>query len=133
AQRAGADGEPLETIAEGGFVGLRSLLSAGVVFAIAVVVGVAMTNALPPQGEREVLRSHIVQPFDPRVHASPLSGFRSFLKPPQSDRLLFTVGGLEPGSRIRLATLDTYDGVVFSVDGERQGSTSGVFARIPYR
>lgn len=133
ASSAGAPGEPLETIADGGFVGFRSLLSAGLVFAVAVTAGVAMTNVLPPQGEREVLRSHTVQPFDPRTHASPLSGFRSFLKQPQSDRLLFTVGGLEPGARVRLATLDTYDGVVFSVDAERQGSSSGVFARVPYR
>lgn len=133
ASRASESGEPLETIADGGFVGFRSLLSAGLVFAIAVVGGVAMTNTLPPQGAREVLRSSITQPFDPRAHASPLAGFRSYLKSPQVDRLMLTVGGLEPGARVRLATLDVYDGVVFAVDGERQGSSSGVFARIPYR
>ncbi|HRQ00965.1 MAG TPA: transglutaminase-like domain-containing protein, partial [Terrimesophilobacter sp.] len=118
--------------ADGGFVGLRSLVRAGVVFSVAVAAGVGASTVLPP-GEREVLRSHVVQPFDPRAHASPLSGFRSFLKDPLADRLLLTVGGLEPGARLRLATLDVYDGVVFSVDGERQGSSSGVFARIPYR
>lgn len=133
ASRASESGEPLETIADGGFVGFRSLLSAGLVFTVAVVGGVAMANTLPPESAREVLRSNITQPFDPRAHASPLSGFRSYLKPPLVDRLLLTVGGLEPGARVRLATLDVYDGVVFSVDGERQGSSSGVFARIPYR
>lgn len=127
------DGEPLETVADGGFVGVRTLARAGIVFAVAVVAGIGMTTALPPAGEREVLRSSMVQPFDPRAHASPLSGFRSYLKSPQSDRLLLTVGGLAPGSLIRLATLDSYDGIVFSVDSERIGSSSGVFARIPYR
>ena len=127
------DGEPLETVADGGFVGVRTLVRAAIVFSIAVVAGIGMTTAVPPTGDRDVLRSGIVQPFDPRAHSSPLSGFRSYLKPPQSDRLLLTVGGLAPGSLVRLATLDTYDGIVFSVDSERAGSSSGVFARIPYR
>ncbi|MBX3093095.1 MAG: transglutaminase domain-containing protein [Cryobacterium sp.] len=130
---ASVDAAPLETVADGGFVGTRTLVSAAVVFTIAAVAGVGMTALLPPSGEREVLRSSTVQPFDPRQHSSPLSEFRAFLKEPQSDRLLLTVGGLEPGARVRLATLDSYDGIVYAVDGERQGSTSGVFARIPYR
>lgn len=130
---ASDDGASLETVADGGFVGMRTLLSAAVVFSIAAGASVGLATALPPSGEREVLRSNTVQPFDPRQHSSPLSEFRSFLKQPQSDRLLLTVGGLEPGARVRLATLDSYDGIVYAVDGERQGSASGVFARIPYR
>ncbi|WP_414172176.1 transglutaminase domain-containing protein [Clavibacter tessellarius] len=49
------------------------------------------------------------------------------------------MSGLPAGGRIRLAALDTYDGVVYGVggarggDASRTGQASGTFARVPYR
>jgi hypothetical protein len=74
-----------------------------------------------------------VQPFDPRDYVSPLAGFRSFWRQPQATATQFSVIGLPAGSRIRLATLDSYDGIVFSVGSDRVTSESGSFTRVPYR
>jgi len=47
--------------------------------------------------------------------------------------VLFSVSGLPEGGRIRIATLDTYDGIVYSVGSEAVTSESGSFTRVPYR
>jgi hypothetical protein len=47
------------------------------------------------------------------------------------DEVLMDVTGLPPGAGIRLATLDTYDGVVFSVGSAAITSESGSFTRVP--
>ncbi|MDP3208291.1 MAG: transglutaminase-like domain-containing protein, partial [Rhodoglobus sp.] len=80
-----------------------------------------------------MLRTVIVQPFDPRDYVSPLSGFRRNWQPANINTALFTIGGLPSGARVRLATLDTYDGVVFSVGSAEESTASGSFTRVPYR
>ncbi|WP_168627838.1 transglutaminaseTgpA domain-containing protein [Cryobacterium sp. BB307] len=124
---------PLETRPDGPFVGVRTLLSAGAIFAIAASTGVGAATLLPPGHERIVLRSSIEQPFDPRDYASPLVGFRAMLTQPEATRTLFTVDGLPPGTFIRVATLDTYDGIVYSVGTPDVESASGSFTRLPFR
>ncbi len=88
--------------------------------------------SLPPTGQREVLRSAIEQPFDPRAYPSPLSGFRRYEQEQQAGRTQLTVSGLPRGGRIRIATLDTYDGIVYSVGSDQVTSESGSFTRVPY-
>ena len=88
---------------------------------------------VPPQSEREVLRTAVEQPFDPREHPSPLSGFRSYLEPAKADEPMLTVSGLGADRRLRIATLDTYDGVTYSVGSGDATSPSGSFTRVPYR
>ncbi len=127
-----SQGRPLETVSDGGFPGVRSLLSAGLILVIAAGASVAASSALPPTGERQVLRTAVVQPFDPRDYASPLSGFRHYELPQTADRTVFSVTGLPAGSRIRIATLDTYDGIVYSVGSDAVSSDSGSFTRVPY-
>jgi len=78
-----------------------------------------------------VLRTSIEQPFDPRDYVSPLSGFRSYWQPRLLNDVLFQVRGLPEGARIRLATLDTYDGVVYAVGSNTVSSLSGSFTRVP--
>jgi transglutaminase-like putative cysteine protease len=104
----------------------RTLIAAGIVVAIAFVSSVAATNAVPPTGERLVLRSAIIQPFDPRDYVSPLIGFRNYEQPDSIAQAMLTVSGLPNGARIRIATLDSYDGVVYSV-----GGASASFTRVP--
>lgn len=120
--------------------GARRLVSAAVIIALGIAAGTAAAIAVPSGTAREVLRSHVQQPFNPNDYASPLSGFRSYLQPPTVDEALLQVTGLPPGARLRLATLDSYDGVVFSAGGEagaaasESGSAdSGSFTRLPYR
>ncbi|MWJ84017.1 transglutaminase domain-containing protein, partial [Clavibacter michiganensis] len=120
--------------------GTRAGISAVVVLAAALAAGVAATGAAPPDASRTGLRSTVEQPFDPREQVSPLSSFRTYWKTPTVDETLLTVAGLPVGGRVRLAALDTYDGVVYgtggargSVDASRTGQASGTFARVPYR
>jgi hypothetical protein len=110
---------------------VRPAIAALVVLAIACTAGVAGAQALGPRGPRDVLRSAVERPFDPRDYASPLSGFRSYWSAESVDAPLFDVAGLPDGARIRLAALDTYDGVVYSVGDAESRGESGFFARVP--
>lgn len=126
-----ANGRSLETVTDTAFVGLRPLLSAGLIIAVAAGSAVALTNGLPPSGPRQVLRTAIQQPFDPQDYASPLSGFRHYELPATVDQTILSVTGLPAGGRIRIATLDTYDGIVYSVGNAAVSSDSGTFTRVP--
>ncbi|MBX3092721.1 MAG: transglutaminase domain-containing protein, partial [Cryobacterium sp.] len=126
-----ADGQPVERIADGGFVGARTLLSAGVILAIAAAASFGASQFLPPTNDRVVLRTTIAHPFDTRNYSSPLSGFRKYEQPSLNGRTILTVTDLPAGSRIRIATLDTYDGVVYSVGEGSVNSASGSFTRVP--
>lgn len=114
---------------ERSFAAARSVTVATVAVAVAVAAGVAVTTVLPTTAARTVARTTAMPPFNPRDYASPLSGFRSYLQPATAHRALFTVTGAGRLRTIRLATLDTYNGVVYSV-GTQPGD-SGAFARVP--
>ncbi|MFS4506826.1 transglutaminase-like domain-containing protein [Clavibacter sp. Sh2141] len=133
-------GIPVESASDRRRSGTRAGASAVAVLAVALVAGLAATSAAPPDASRTGLRSTVEQPFDPRAQVSPLSSFRTYWKAPAVGDTLLTVAGLPPGGRVRLAALDTYDGVVYgvggargSVDASRTGQASGTFARVPYR
>ncbi|GAB3156966.1 transglutaminase domain-containing protein [Microbacterium neimengense] len=79
-------------------------------------------------GDRQVLRDHIVPPLTLHDYASPLASYRKYERDGAEARL-FTVTGLPAGTRVRLATLDAYDGVVYKVSGAG-GAGSGVFSRV---
>jgi len=113
--------------------GIRTIVAAGVILAIAGGAGAAAAVYAPPAGPREVARSTVTQPFDPRDYVSPLAGFRRYFQPATASEVLFSVSGLPTGGRIRIATLDTYDGVVYSVGSAAVTSESGSFTRVPYR
>ncbi len=109
----------------------RTLVAAVAILAITSTASVAAVAALPPQREREVLRNVVAQPFDPRDHASPLAEFRRYLREDRADEVMLRIAGLPSGARIRLATLDSYDGVVYAVGSASVDSASGVFVRLP--
>ncbi|MBG6054536.1 hypothetical protein IWX81_000926 [Salinibacterium sp. CAN_S4] len=116
---------------DAGVAGLRTAVSAAVILAVASTAAIGAVTLAPPAADRTVLRTAIVQPFDPRDYVSPLSAFRSYWQPATVDSTLFQVTGLPQGGRIRLATLDTYNGVVYSVGSSRVTSQSGSFTRVP--
>jgi hypothetical protein len=123
---------PGEARADTRFVGLRTLTSAVVILVLVVATAVAVTTGLPPAGTRTVLRTTTTQPFEPRNYASPLAGFRTYWQKPKTDDVLLTVRGLPKGSRIRIATMDSYDGVVYSVGSPAVNPASGTFSRVPF-
>jgi len=127
------DGTGAVVPSEHRLVGLRTIVAAGVILAVAGAAGAGAATLAPPTGPREVLRAALVQPFDPRDYVSPLAGFRRYLQAGESTDVLFTVTGLPADARIRVATLDTYDGIVYSVGSEAVASESGSFTRVPYR
>ena len=100
----------------------------GIAAALVVSAGVA-TYALPAGAARTVARTAATPPFNPNDYPSPLSGFRSYLEPARANTALFTVSSLGSVRRLRIATMDAYNGIVYSV-GTQPGD-SGAFARIP--
>jgi len=109
----------------------RTLASALVILAVAGAGSLAAVAAVPVTGERDVLRNAVAQPFDPRDYASPLSGFRRYLRDDATDTVMLEVSGLPAGARIRIATLDSYDGVIYAVGSPTVDSASGTFVRLP--
>ncbi|CAN5486345.1 transglutaminase-like domain-containing protein [soil metagenome] len=115
----------------GSGVGARNLLAGAALLGVAAAASIGAATVLPPVGDRDVLRTAIEQPFDPRDYPSPLSGLRRYLRDDRAAATLFTVAGLPKNARIRIATLDSYDGVVYAVGSDKVDSASGSFVRIP--
>ncbi|ROQ41274.1 transglutaminase superfamily protein [Frondihabitans sp. PhB188] len=112
-------------------VARRAIGGAVLTLAIASAAAVAATTTLAPAGARWVARDAVVKPFDPRDYVSPLSGFRSYEQTPTVDRPQLTVTGLTSGQFLRIAALDTYDGVEYSVGSDQVSTASGTFTRVP--
>lgn len=107
----------------------QRLAGAGAMLAVAVAGGALIGPYLPGARAhaRVVLRA--VPPFDVNDYPSPLAGFRAFTKdaPPGVSvygKRLFTTTGLPPGSRVRIAAMDTYDGLVWGVANAAGGTSS---------
>jgi transglutaminase-like putative cysteine protease len=85
--------------------------------AIVVIAAVASVglNIVMPAPQRFVLRDTVVPPLHLEQYASPLTMFR-YLETTLQDQTLFTISGVATGSRVRLAAVDAYDGVVYNVD-----------------
>ena len=131
AQALDRDGRPRESVGDKNFAGFRTAIGAGLIVALAAGSAVAATMYLPPTAQRHVLRTAIEKPFDPRAYASPLSGFRHYEETLDANATMLTVTGLPIGGRIRIATLDTYDGIIYSVGSSQVTSESGSFTRVP--
>lgn len=126
-------GLTVETRRERSSTAVLTATGATVMLAGAAVVGISATALMPPPSDRQVVRTAVEQPFDPRAYPSPLSGFRSYLEPASASDPMLSVSGLPADRRIRIATLDTYDGVTYSVGSAAVTSASGSFTRLPYR
>jgi len=106
----------------------RRLIGTAIIVASAVVIGgVGGTLLAPPPGQRFVLRDEVQPPVEPLNYPTPLGGFRSYVKN-LDDRALFAVSGIRSGQTLRLATLDSYNGVLWSVAGaDTATDASGAF------
>jgi transglutaminase-like putative cysteine protease len=111
----------------------RRTAAAVVLIGAVAVAGFVGGPRLPlvQANDRYLLRENIDPPFDPFEYPSPLAEYRDFVKT-RKDNVLFTVEGLPEGVPIRLATMDSYDGLVWRVtsgEGVRSGA-SGYFERV---
>jgi transglutaminase-like putative cysteine protease len=114
-------------------VASRAVAGTIVTLLVAGAVSAAVVEAAPPSAPRTVARSVVDAPFDPRRLVSPLTRLRVYEQQPAVDDTLLTVDGLEAGALLRLATLDTYDGVAYTVGSAEVSSDSGTFDRVPSR
>ncbi|GAA4178211.1 transglutaminaseTgpA domain-containing protein [Gryllotalpicola koreensis] len=102
----------------------RKLVGMGTVVLGALVAG-SLVGAVvqPATAQRVVARDEIVPPFDPLDYPAPLAAFRHYVND-QTKKTLFTVDGLAPGSYVRLATMDSWNGVVWNVSRD-SGTANG--------
>ena len=106
-----------------GAAGKRRILAGAALLVAAAVVGIGASAVAAPAGPRYVLRDVVIPPFDIREYPSPMQAFRAYVRDHPEDAL-FTVSGLPAGGRVRLATMDAYDGTVYNVSDEGAGSSS---------
>lgn len=109
----------------------RTALGAGML-AAALALAVAVVPFAARGAEREVLRSAVGPDIDLSAEVSPLSQYRALYADERADEVLFTVesaAGSLP-ERLRVATLDAYDGEVFRSGGEG-AADAGRFVRVP--
>lgn len=108
---------------------LRKKVAGSVVVVLAAVLigAFAGSSLAPAPNNRFVLREEVQPPFEPLNYPSPFTAFRKYTKTLEETEL-FSVTGLQPNDRIRLATLDTYDGILWGVAGSTVATDgSGAF------
>lgn len=95
---------------------VRRIAAGLAVLGVAGLVATASAPAVLGDTNRYTLRDDVVPPLDLHQYASPLTGYR-YLERNQKQVPLLSVSGLQPGQRLTLAVLDSYNGNVFDVDG----------------
>lgn len=105
---------------------VRRHLLAAALAAVALVAGFAIAPAASGWTDRSVLREGIEPMIVVQQQTSPLSSYRSWFSGGTLDATVVEVQG-DPGAvdRIRLVTLDAYDGEDFHLDGDDR------FSRLP--
>jgi len=93
-------------------------------------VGATAASVALPVPPRNVVRAELQPPFEPRRHDSPLAGFRAAFDEEVADDVMLDIRGLPDGAGVRMATLDSYDGIVYTV-GEEWSARSSTGAEIP--
>lgn len=106
----------------------RRIAAGSAILVLALGTGMVSADAVTPTSARQVLRDSVVPPLDLKDYPSPLVAFRKYVRD-YKDKTLFTVSGLPDGARVRLATLDRFDGIVYNVSGDGTAG-SGTFARV---
>ena len=105
--------------------GARGVLRALGVVAVPMLAALALVSLIVPS-QRSVWRSVVEQPFVLQADTSPLAEYRSYVTGDGAREVLLNTTGLAAGARISLATLGSYNGVVYSV-----GGSAVDFTRVP--
>ncbi|WP_084620265.1 transglutaminase domain-containing protein [Agromyces italicus] len=123
-----SSGRPVEaTLADA-----RRVVGASALIAVALI-GATAAAFVVPMPARTVVRSELQPPFEPQQHDSPLAGFRTAFGDDVAEQPMLEVRGLPARAGLRVAVLDSYDGIVYSVGGDDGNGLSGRFSRVPYR
>jgi hypothetical protein len=103
----------------------RHLLSAGLIV-VALVAGLAIAPAAAGWSDRSVLRDEVEPMIVVQQQPSPLGEYRSWFTADRADETVVKIDG-DPGDveRIRIATLDAYDGQDFHISADDR------FTRLP--
>jgi hypothetical protein len=116
--------------------GSRRTRSVSAVALVGIAVGGSLIlgpAAFRGSTQRYTWRADAQPPLDPQSFVSPLAIFRSFLadhgKDTATSRVVLRVDGLPKGAPVKLASLDSYDGVVWRSGGPDQPS-SGRYVRV---
>ncbi len=106
----------------------RNYLLLAAVVLVAGILSPILGPRLPGNShQRVVLSSYVTPPINSNLLSSPLVAFRSYTKgAPRTlaNSVLFKVAGLNPGALVRIATMDTYDGLVWGFGTGAQSTTS---------
>jgi hypothetical protein len=108
----------------------RQLLAAGLVI-VALAAGVVAAPLAGGLGAREVLREGVDPLLVLARQPSPLASYRGWFAGDAYDTELFRVEGAAGLDRLRIATLDDYDGQAFRVSTGADGAEAAHFARVP--
>jgi hypothetical protein len=110
--------------------------------ALAGALAMPVTSAATGDDDRVFLRTHVLPPFDVGQYPSPLASFRRYVEEPAEegvrtspqnlwDSTLLTVEGAPAGSRLRIAALDSYDGIVWgAAEDTDPATTADAFQRV---
>lgn len=129
-RRASADTVQRSTLTGWSALRRRSLAVALVV--VALVAGAAVTPAAAGLAQREALRDRVDPEVVLRQTSTPLATYRSAFAAGRVDEPWLTVEGDTSGvERLRLATLDAYDGETFHVASGSDDSAASQFSRLP--
>ncbi len=118
----------------GRFASAVAMLTAAL--ALATVIGPNLPGAAASPKDRYVLRNEITPPFDPNDYPSPLAGYRRYIDEAYKKTKMIEVTSDKPlpaGTPIRLAVMDYFNGVVWSVGPQEGGpvaSAAGTFQRV---
>jgi hypothetical protein len=124
---------------QGGAGRVRRLLAGAVMVAVAGALALPVATWATGDDDRVVLRTYVEPPFDIGQYPSPLASFRRYVKLPKSepdpvnlfDEEIARVEGAPAGSRLRIATLDHYDGTVWGAANDTiPGSSTDTFQRV---
>jgi Transglutaminase-like superfamily/TgpA N-terminal domain len=95
----------------------RGLVASVALLAVVVLGAGAVGSHVPfvHPSSRYVLRDRVQPPFDPTQYPSPLAGYRKYRVAKTKSAALLTVSGVTTKTRLRIAVMDDYDGLVWRV------------------
>lgn len=115
-----------------GWPALRRRALAAVLVALALVVGAVVTPAAAQFADRSALRDQVEPAVVLRQTATPLASYRAAFGADRIDEPWLAIeGGTGGVERLRLATLDAYDGETFHVAASRGDEDAARFSRLP--
>ncbi len=108
---------------------LRRQIAGVLLVVVALVAGLALAPLAQGIAPRQALRDDVDPLLIVRQQPSPLAGYRAWFTDAGLDSELFAISGAEGVDRVRIASLDAYDGDQFRVSA---GADDGVrYVRLP--